>query len=232
MCDACTLIWWFAHLGLEHYGIWWLLIFWWHLILILMTEGPYPASWTVLLYRGPKLYQWGNLLQLDADFGLRIFILVWTTSLIVVHYFFIWLRMQTLAWGSSSGCGQQAWWYCNISSSGSGKIRATSWRSSSMVGLLLTKLTLPETTSRADFVMDSRVSPADGIPRSCLGRTIRGWGRLHVLELGILAGSSSPCPELSLSWIQGCRQQMAYQEAAYEEPWGVEEGCMYWSLAS
>jgi len=45
-----------------------------------------------------------------------------------------------------------------------------------MVGLLLTKLTLPEITSRRRFQL-----------------------------------------ELSLSWIHGCRQQMAYEEAAYAE---------------
>jgi len=30
----------------------------------------------------------------DADFGLRIFIWVWTTSLMVVQYFFTWLRQK------------------------------------------------------------------------------------------------------------------------------------------
>jgi len=30
----------------------------------------------------------------DANFGLRIFIWVWTTSLMVLQYFFIWLRQN------------------------------------------------------------------------------------------------------------------------------------------
>jgi len=82
-------------------------------------------------------------LQLDVDVGL-IFIWVWTKSLIV-QYFFICLRQK---------------------------------KAYIMVGLLLTKLTLPETTSEKEasvgavFVMDSRVSPADDIPKYCLGLTM------------------------------------------------------------
>jgi len=60
-------------------------------ILIPMTEGPNPVSSAI---ERTKLHQCGNLLQLDVDFGLRIFIWVWTTSLMVVQYFFTWLRQK------------------------------------------------------------------------------------------------------------------------------------------
>ena len=46
------------------------------------------------------------------------------------------------------------------------------------------------------YTSSYQVSPADGTPRSSPGRPTRGWGRLPVLEPGILAGSSSPYPEL------------------------------------
>jgi len=67
-----------------------------------MTEGPNPVSWTVLwgnllqldvdfgcqldcaALERTKLHQEENILQLDVGFGLMIIIWVWTTSLMVL----------------------------------------------------------------------------------------------------------------------------------------------------